>query len=705
MTQHNAFQHESSLTNWLATIGLCIIIFTLLVAGQSNINLSDTVWATHVAASIMHDGDIDLSEYATEIEQLNYYAVRPSNDQLVSFFPLGTPLLATPILFVLEQVLPDLNDQTIHAYLLNHPHDSPLNLKLHLYTASVIITLTAAAFFQLTRYYLAVIPAGLLTLIFVFGTSAYSLASRALWQHGPSMLMLTLTLWLIVRGERIQKGIWLAGFTLGCAYLIRPSNSIPILIFSGYILLFHANQFWKFICASLPIAALFFYVNFNTFGTLFHPYYLSSQLQFSSTVWIALAGNLLSPARGLFIFSPFLLFVPLLVFKRWSESQLKPFDLTLLLIVGLHWLVISLFPHWYGGDSFGPRFFSDMLPLILLLLVRHLSKDEPMEGKKAVTHPARWLFASLALFSIIIHHTGAAQKRTWAWNYQPILLDLNSSRLWSWSDSQLFSAFSGDQTGLAVVESSGDNSVVTLQLSNMSESPQMWEFIYPANLLSSPTSISTAITSNRENFLALRLVQAVPPYQIVHLSLEANATASTNNQMIQVNVYEKHFDGPLVDSKTVPLDLLLTSEGGHIFQPTADLPDFKPYFGSGWYDLESFGDFSWRWAQSPSILYFNAPRNQSVTLNLVFGELFNPAVATGKGHSGEVIMTVNQTQVAPIVVTMGQPISIPLEAKRGLNTVRFELATGNFVPNQLDANNGDLRPLSFIINELSVTAE
>ena len=60
--------------------------------------------------------------------------------------------------------------------------------------ASTLVALTAMLLFFTARLYLGAAGSIALALLFAFGTSAWSTASRALWQHAPAMLMLTAAL-------------------------------------------------------------------------------------------------------------------------------------------------------------------------------------------------------------------------------------------------------------------------------------------------------------------------------------------------------------------------------------------------------------------------------------------------------------------------------------------------------------------------------
>ena len=100
-------------------------------------------------------------------------------------------------------------------------------------------------------------------------------------------------------------------------------------------------------------------------GAHAHPGFLSHDLL------AGLGGLLFSPTRGLLVFSPFLLFLVL----AWRHLPRAPRDrgerfLTLAMSVGVI-LQILLYAKtdWRAGTSWGPRYMTDLLPLLLWMLV------------------------------------------------------------------------------------------------------------------------------------------------------------------------------------------------------------------------------------------------------------------------------------------------------------------------------------------------
>jgi hypothetical protein len=78
----------------------------------------------------------------------------------------------------------------------------------------------------------------------------------------------------------------------------------------------------------------------------------------------ALFGNLISPNRGILIYVPITIFSIIGgYFSFRHKDKFPPYYRYLAILILLHWLLISTYPHWWGGYSFGPRFFSDMQAL------------------------------------------------------------------------------------------------------------------------------------------------------------------------------------------------------------------------------------------------------------------------------------------------------------------------------------------------------
>ncbi|HEV8501701.1 MAG TPA: hypothetical protein VGR63_08980 [Casimicrobiaceae bacterium] len=87
----------------------------------------------------------------------------------------------------------------------------------------------------------------------------------------------------------------------------------------------------------------------------------------SDDVVAGVAGLLFSPTRGLFIFSPFLLFI--LIGLPWIAREREFRGLTVITgCAALLQLVLYGFGDWRQGVSWGPRWLTDMLPILFWML-------------------------------------------------------------------------------------------------------------------------------------------------------------------------------------------------------------------------------------------------------------------------------------------------------------------------------------------------
>ena len=124
-----------------------------------------------------------------------------------------------------------------------------------------------------------------------------------------------------------------------------------------------------FAAAAVPLVLVLLY-NFALTGTLTGGYEMAGPASMFLRLepGSGLAGLLFSPTRGLFVFSPFLLF--LVLAWRHPPGDRAERGLTLAMTAGV---IVQLLAYsltdWRAGMSWGPRFLTDMLPMLVWLLV------------------------------------------------------------------------------------------------------------------------------------------------------------------------------------------------------------------------------------------------------------------------------------------------------------------------------------------------
>lgn len=396
------------------------VLSIYLISG--NYPSSDSLWSVPLARSLIRQGNLDLDEYRPSGD----YRVRLVDGHFYSAFPLGAPLLAVPVVWAHD---------TIAGWLPPGPEGRRPGLadwQLEQITASLIVAATAVLIFLIAAQYLDWGGAVFLTAVFAFGTPAWSTASRALWQHGPSLLLLSAALYLILLARARP---WLAGWAglpLALAYVVRPTNSLSLLALSVYVFWRYRGYFLPFLLGQLVILAPFAVFNQSLYGQPLPPYYLPERIGSGRNLSEALLGNLISPARGLFVYCPIFLFSFWGAWLKFRDRAFELLDGLLLAVIILHWLVISSFPHWWGGYSYGPRFFSDLLPYLIYFLLPCWPWLVRLRGWPQVL--AGGAFGGLALLSVLINGYGAVSWSALLWNTTPDSIDLHPARLWDWSD-------------------------------------------------------------------------------------------------------------------------------------------------------------------------------------------------------------------------------------------------------------------------------
>jgi len=302
-------------------------------------------------------------------------------------------------------------------------------------------------------------------LAFALATPAWSTASRAMWQHGPSMLCIAVGLLCALRAQAGQRGWAGMGAAFAASYAMRPTDSIVIIIMALWIVLAQRRHLLAVVAGAVPPLAILAVVDLVYYHQVLTPYYTGGQqFDVSGTMAVALAGNLISPARGLFIFCPLVILSVIGVVVRWRAGELTAFWKALAVIPVAHWIVISAFKHWWGGDSFGPRFFTDLMPVFVVLalpaievVARWVAPSHPStrrdpasstevssDDTDSTTAPARlrWRRALVALviaglvWSVAVNAQGAILRSAWCWNNEPTNVDVHPSKLWDWGDPQ-----------------------------------------------------------------------------------------------------------------------------------------------------------------------------------------------------------------------------------------------------------------------------
>lgn len=671
---------------------------------------------------------MDLDEYEALILP-DDYRVEQINQHVYPFFPIGTPLLGVPFVFVADKLSgPLFSINNLSEYLGEHrPYTDPIVQDIERFSASFIVVLTVIFIFFIAQRYLGVSRATLLALVFSFGTSAWSTASRALWQHGPSMFMLTVAVYIILLARDKPSLIQFSSIPLACSYIVRPTNSVSILLLTILVLVQHRRYFLQYCFWASVVAIPFLLHNYSIYGDFLSPYYSPQRIARSPHFFHALIGNLFSPSRGLLIFSPVLLFSTYGGILKIKRRDWKGLDFCLAGIVILHWIAISSFPHWYGGYSVGPRLFADVLPYLTILLMPVIA--ELKISGDLLDLVLTFGFISTVIVSALIHYRCATSLGTVRWNSLPVSVDRQPDRLWDWSDPQFLRGWGTARLfivpdSLYTTSRCGEkDGRAFLWLQNISEKPMDWKATAPFGLSLSSAS-GTLQGFNKYTVTVDIQIDAcdVGTRSIGGIYIDA---VSTNGDSVKgspsvIPVSLNTFEGkhsvylPLIIGSGTKGKESFVSEG--LFIPPPDLlvnssiqqietDQIRAVHGKGWYRRETRGEFSWRWAMSPVEVYIYSPSNQTVKIDAVPVRWYEPHGSNEKPAPGAMRVVVNDQLVSSVNLEENAPFEMGVKLREGWNVVAFELEAGSFRPIDVDPGSGDSRILSFAFSSIHITTK
>jgi hypothetical protein len=344
-------------------IGLvCLLIYN--VNGRA-ITAGDTYPARYLPFAIVRYQTIFLDPVAKVTAQGRgdgaFWMLHRPGGHIISLYPVVVPLLIAP-LYVPAVGYLHLTGWT-DARL---DHMARIMEKL---SASLLASLSASLLYLLLRRRASGSIALLLTVAYAFGTTTWMISSQALWQHGMAALLVIGAL-LLLTGTSTAPRTIAAGLLCGVLAANRPPDAILAAALGVYGL-FCASRRHRllFVAASaLPLGPLLLY-NFGTAGNVLGGYGLLGKAAFFNHALLpGVAGLLFSPARGLLVFSPFLLFLVLAVRYLPRSREERILSLAMIAAVAVQ-IMLYAKADWRGGLSWGPRYMTDFLPFLIWMLV------------------------------------------------------------------------------------------------------------------------------------------------------------------------------------------------------------------------------------------------------------------------------------------------------------------------------------------------
>lgn len=322
---------------------------------------------TLMSYTFVRDGDPFLDEFRADYDRISYWPYVVRGREVGSYQP-GASMFAAPFVAL--------------GLLLGIEPPAAASVTVVGKTAAAVAAAASVLFVCLTIGRFAgpriVVLIGAL---YALGTVTWPVSGGALWQHGPAQLFVSLGLYQLTSRDPLWRAR--SGLAFGLAALTRYHTGIFWLAAAFTLGRADRPGLLRFLAWSVPAAVLKVSYDLAGFGqivTRFTPYTeetdvlgaMGSAVDFSAShdllsIGVAGLGHLISPSRGLFVYSPFLIVGAYELIRRTVRRD-RGWEVIAPQLVGALgiWALYSVFREWHGGHGYGNRYLSETLPLLAL---------------------------------------------------------------------------------------------------------------------------------------------------------------------------------------------------------------------------------------------------------------------------------------------------------------------------------------------------
>jgi hypothetical protein len=351
------------------------------------------------ALSAWQCGDLTLKD--------SYYYLVPTkhSGKYANTFGLGAGLVALPVFAAVKPFVASLGQRI------------DIQWQLGKVVAAAAVAGSAVFLFLTALARLPWLAAFVLALAYGMGTCVWSTSSQALWQHGPCELFLAMGAYFLLRkGRRYAE--YLCGLAFGLAVFCRPTMVLVVLA----TILFHGltdrRRLLRFILGGLPVAAILLAYSQYAFGSPFAFGQLAGSAiaqaktgnpdLWQTPMYLGAAGLLLSPGRGLLVYSPIAIFacwgmVRVVRDPDWKDLRPLALGAVALFLMSCKWF------DWWGGWCFGYR---PIVDISVLLAFASL----PIVDRVRRARLLQAGFAVLLCWSVVVQVIGAIAYDVEGWN-------------------------------------------------------------------------------------------------------------------------------------------------------------------------------------------------------------------------------------------------------------------------------------------------
>lgn len=332
-------------------------------------------------------------------------------------FGVGAGLLALPVL------------AAVKPFTSSFDEDATVLWRVGKLAAAAAVAGSAVFLFLAALLHLSLRASLALALLYGLGTCAWSVSSQILLQHGPAELFLAMGTYLLLK--KTSSSIVLAGLAYSAAVACRPTCVLVVAVVAAWLAIGKRPALLRFCLGALPIGLLLAGYGWYTFGDplatgqlLVGPKVALTKTGapglWQTPLYVGAAGLLLSPARGLLVYSPVVLVGLWGMGRVWRGRkwvELRPLSLA---AVALFLPAAKRFD-WWGGWSYGYRPIMETVTLLAFLAI-------PMV---AWVGARRWRLAAvgvLAVWSLGTQAVGALAYDVRGWNGRRVYDVVNDMR-------------------------------------------------------------------------------------------------------------------------------------------------------------------------------------------------------------------------------------------------------------------------------------
>jgi hypothetical protein len=444
-------QANSRPTIYIALFALTFIIFAL----SPVTDLHDSRYTILLSECILTRHSNDLKGYSIEgldpaslpsepdlVRNDAFYELVKIDGKLLYYYPHGSSILSMPLVAALRASGRSVVNDAGNYYVAREAQEQHL-------IAAVLMALLACLFLRTASVLLPLSWSLAIAFGASLGSQIWSTASRLLWSHTWEVLLLGAVTLGLLEAEDKRRPLPMISLASLVAWMffVRPTGGIVVAGVTIYILLYYRIACLPYLLTGLIWLVAFITYSWFTFDEILPGYYHNSSFHSSEHFFAALAGDLISPSRGLLVFVPELTFLIYLVVRFWKRMPHRRLATLAVAMCFAHTMVLAADKKWWGGWSYGPRLSTDLVPWFVLLAILAIrARRDQMERTGLACGPGElrsiWrlrieiaIGCMLVVAGIAINARGALSWSTTFWNAEPNI-ELHPERVWDWRAPQ-----------------------------------------------------------------------------------------------------------------------------------------------------------------------------------------------------------------------------------------------------------------------------